>query len=247
MKSEVCVLNRPFFKFLCFALLLFMGIYQASGQDVELGIEYVKAGEYEKAKSIFQKLAKNKDIAGSIHKPYLQTLYKLKEVDEAEKFLKKQIKWSDGNPFYLIDYAHLLEEQKKKEEALKVEKVKFNEYVKKTFPKAKISPSGLAYIIEKTGTGENAKAGNNVSVHYIGELDNGKQFDSSYERSQPIEFVLGQGRVIPGWEEGIALLNKGAKVKLIIPYWLAYGESGRPPVIPEKATLIFNTELIEIK
>jgi pentatricopeptide repeat protein len=86
MKSEVCVLNRPFSKFLFFAFILFMGISQASGQDVELGIEYVKAGEYEKAKSIFQKLAKNKDIAGSIHKPYLQTLYKLKEVDEAEKF-----------------------------------------------------------------------------------------------------------------------------------------------------------------
>ncbi len=120
MKSEVCVLNRPFSKFLFFAFILFMGISQASGQDVELGIEYVKAGEYEKAKSIFQKLAKNKDIAGSIHKPYLQTLYKLKEVDEAEKFLKKQIKWSDGNPFYLLDYAHLLEEQKKKEEADKL-------------------------------------------------------------------------------------------------------------------------------
>lgn len=120
MKPEVCMPYRLFFKFLVFAFILKIGINQTSAQDVELGIEYVKAGEYEKAKSIFQKLAKNKDIAGSIHKPYLQTLYKLKEMDEAEKFLKKQIKWSDGNPFYLIDYAHLLEEQKKKEEADKL-------------------------------------------------------------------------------------------------------------------------------
>lgn len=137
--------------------------------------------------------------------------------------------------------------KKKKEEALKLEKVKFNDYVKKTFPKATILPSGLAYIMENEGAGAKATAGNNVSVHYIGELSDGKKFDSSYDRSQPIDFKLGQKMVIPGWEEGIALLNKGGKAKLIIPYWLAYGEDGRPPVIPAKATLIFTTELVDIK
>jgi FKBP-type peptidyl-prolyl cis-trans isomerase len=64
---------------------------------------------------------------------------------------------------------------------------------------------------------------------------------------EPIEFPLGQGMVIPGWEEGIALLNKGAKAKLIIPYWLAYGVDGRQPQIPAKATLLFETELMDIK
>ncbi|RXR32175.1 peptidylprolyl isomerase [Flavobacterium piscinae] len=137
--------------------------------------------------------------------------------------------------------------KKKKEEELKAEKVKFNEYVKKTFPKATILPSGLAYIMESEGTGAKAMPGNNVSVHYIGELSDGKKFDSSYDRNQPIDFKLGNRMVIPGWEEGIALLNKGAKAKLIIPYWLAYGAEGRPPVIPAKATLIFNTELVDIK
>jgi cyclophilin family peptidyl-prolyl cis-trans isomerase len=137
--------------------------------------------------------------------------------------------------------------KKKKEEALKLEKVKFNEYVKKTFPKATILPSGLAYIMENEGVGNKATTGNDVSVHYIGELSDGKKFDSSYDRNQPIDFKLGKRMVIPGWEEGIALLNKGAKAKLIIPYWLAYGEEGRLPVIPAKAILIFTTELIDIK
>lgn len=101
--------------------------------------------------------------------------------------------------------------------------------------------------MENAGVGENATAGKTVSVHYKGTLTDGKQFDSSYDRNQPIEFPLGQGRVIKGWDEGIALLNKGAKAKLIIPYWLAYGESGRQPMIPAKATLIFDTELVDIK
>lgn len=88
-------------------------------QEAELGMEYMKAGEYEKAKSIFQKLSKNKDNAKAIHKAYLQTLIKLKEFDEAEKFVKKQIKNSDGNPKYITDYARLLELTDKKEDAQK--------------------------------------------------------------------------------------------------------------------------------
>lgn len=144
---------------------------------------------------------------------------------------------------------HAAEEalQKKRAEELKLDKVKFNEYVHKAFPKATILPSGLAYVMETEGTGSKAMPGNNVSVHYIGEFSDGKKFDSSYDRNQPIDFKLGNRMVIPGWEEGIALLNKGAKAKLIIPYWLAYGIDGRPPVIPAKSTLIFTTELVDIK
>jgi tetratricopeptide (TPR) repeat protein len=102
---------------------------EASAQETELGMEYMKAGEYEKAKTIFQKLSKNKETAKLIHKPYLQTLIKLKEFEEAEKFAKKEIKNSDGNPKYITDYARLLEIGDKKEEAQKqynlaIEKVK---------------------------------------------------------------------------------------------------------------------------
>ena len=111
---------------------LIMFSFGTFAQETELGMEYMKAGEYEKAKLIFQKLAKNKETAKIIHKPYLQTLIKLKEFDEAEKFVKKQIKNSDGNARYLTDYARLLEIANKNEEAQKqytiaMDKVKSNE------------------------------------------------------------------------------------------------------------------------
>jgi len=107
--------------------------------------------------------------------------------------------------------------------------------------------SGLKYILVKKGTGAKAEAGKTVKVHYTGFLANGKIFDSSIQRDEPIEFPLGEGRVIKGWDEGIALMNVGDKLRLIIPYELAYGEAGRPPVIPAKAELIFDVELIEVK
>jgi peptidylprolyl isomerase len=107
--------------------------------------------------------------------------------------------------------------------------------------------SGLKYIITHQGTGEKPMPGQTVTVHYSGYLTDGSKFDSSVERGQPYSFVLGQGQVIRGWDEGIALLNPGTKAKLIIPHSLAYGERGMPPVIPPGATLIFDVELLGIK
>ena len=98
---------------------LMMFSYGVFAQEAELGMEYMKAGEYEKAKSVFQKLLKNKDILKVIHKPYLQTLIRLREFDEAERFVKRQIKNFDGNVKYITDYARLLEIADKKEEAQK--------------------------------------------------------------------------------------------------------------------------------
>ena len=112
---------------------------------------------------------------------------------------------------------------------------------------AKVTSSGLAYKIIKKGTGAKAEAGKTVSVHYTGKLSNGTKFDSSYDRNQPIEFELGRGRVIKGWDEGISLLNVGSKATFIIPPDLAYGARGAGGVIPPNATLIFDVELVEIK
>jgi len=106
--------------------------------------------------------------------------------------------------------------------------------------------SGLRYIILEEGTGESPEAGSVVSVHYTGTLADGTKFDSSLDRGEPIRFPLGQGRVIPGWDEGIALLRVGSKAKLVIPPELAYGERGAGGVIPPNATLIFDVELVEI-
>lgn len=106
--------------------------------------------------------------------------------------------------------------------------------------------SGLQYIIVKQGTGKAAAPGANVSVHYTGYLEEGKMFDSSVERGEPITFRLGAGKVIQGWEQGIPLLHVGGKARLIIPYELGYGEQGYPPVIPAKSTLVFDVELVDV-
>jgi peptidylprolyl isomerase len=105
--------------------------------------------------------------------------------------------------------------------------------------------SGLQYLIVDEGTGTKAESGEVVSVHYTGYLTDGTVFDSSVERGVPFTFPLGQGRVIRGWDEGIALLNEGASARLIIPPDLAYGANGSG-AIPPNSTLIFDVELVEI-
>ncbi len=107
--------------------------------------------------------------------------------------------------------------------------------------------SGLQYVVvKKNEAGIQAASGKSVSVHYSGYLLDGKMFDSSVERGEPITFGLGQHQVIAGWDEGIALLKTGEKARLIIPYNLAYGEGGQGP-IPPKSTLIFDVELVDVK
>ncbi|HIA11346.1 MAG TPA: FKBP-type peptidyl-prolyl cis-trans isomerase [Flavobacteriales bacterium] len=111
----------------------------------------------------------------------------------------------------------------------------------------KKTASGLQYIMVKVGTGVFPKVGDQVFVHYTGYLTDGKIFDSSVERGQPLPFPLGKGRVIKGWDEGVALLQTGGKARLIIPPELAYGERGYPGLIPASATLTFDVELMGIK
>ena len=107
--------------------------------------------------------------------------------------------------------------------------------------------SGLEYVETLAGTGAQAKAGDTVRVHYTGKFPDGKVFDSSVSRGEPLEFPLGKGRVIRGWDEGIALMKVGSKATLTIPPQLAYGESGAGGVIPPNATLLFDVELVGIK
>lgn len=110
------------------------------------------------------------------------------------------------------------------------------------------TPSGLKVEMIKEGTGPQPKPGQTVTVHYTGTLIDGKKFDSSRDRNDPISFPLGQGRVIPGWDEGIALLKIGSRAKLTIPPQLGYGARGTPGgPIPPNATLIFDVELLGAK
>ena len=109
------------------------------------------------------------------------------------------------------------------------------------------TPSGLKYTDTKVGTGAEAKAGQTVSVHYTGTLTDGKKFDSSKDRGQPFSFPLGAGRVIKGWDEGVAGMKVGGVRRLTIPPQLGYGASGAAGVIPPNATLLFEVELLDVK
>jgi len=95
------------------------------------------------------------------------------------------------------------------------------------------------------GTGAEAKSGDKVKVHYTGKLTNGTQFDSSVGKD-PFTFTIDKGEVIKGWDQGVAGMKVGGKRKLTIPYALAYGEQGKPPTIPPKATLLFDIELLGV-
>ena len=97
-----------------------------------------------------------------------------------------------------------------------------------------------------SGTGPAPQTGDTVKVHYTGWLTDGSKFDSSVDRNEPFEFVLGTGQVIQGWDRGVATMRVGDKVRLTIPPELAYGEDGYPGAIPPKATLIFEVELLGI-
>lgn len=107
--------------------------------------------------------------------------------------------------------------------------------------------SGLRYQIIQEGDGTKAEKGKTVSVHYKGQLPDGTVFDSSYKRNQPIDFPLGMGQVISGWDEGIQLLKVGDKARFVIPSDLGYGSRGAGGVIPPDATLIFDVELMDVK
>jgi FKBP-type peptidyl-prolyl cis-trans isomerase FkpA len=125
-------------------------------------------------------------------------------------------------------------------------------WIPKAMSAAKVTaPSGLQYIDLTVGNGEVAKAGEQVSVHYTGWLQNpdgskGQKFDSSKDRGQPFQFALGQGQVIKGWDEGVLGMKVSGARELIIPPALGYGQSGAGGVIPPNATLIFEVELLGV-
>ncbi len=124
------------------------------------------------------------------------------------------------------------------EESIRIEQWEYNESDIVT------TSSGLQYVIHEQGTGNPPQQGATVSVHYSGFLTNGDMFDSSVQRNNPFMFMLGMGQVIQGWDEGVALMREGERRTLIIPHTLGYGDAGSPPVIPPRATIIFDVELL---
>jgi peptidyl-prolyl cis-trans isomerase A (cyclophilin A) len=132
----------------------------------------------------------------------------------------------------------------KKEILIKQRQLKEQQIIENLSKDFEVTPSGLRYKILNKGNGDSPTKGDKVKVHYKGMLIDETVFDSSYKRNQPIEFNVGIGQVIPGWDEGIMLLKKGEKAKFIIPSNLGYGEAGAGGVIPSNATLVFEVELL---
>lgn len=147
--------------------------------------------------------------------------------------------------------AQQAEKRKEYEAMLAVYKVAedslLTDYIQKNKVKVKPTETGLYFIKTTPGKGKMATKGSKVTVHYKGLLIDGTEFDSSYQRGEPIELEVGKGQVIPGWDEALQLMKEGDKVKLIIPSKIAYGERGAGGVIPPYATLVFELELISVQ
>lgn len=133
-------------------------------------------------------------------------------------------------------------------EAFKKANESLIEEIKKQFPDSKVSESGIYYTIHEEGDGEKPTKGQQVAVHYTGKfMSSGQVFDSSISRGEPIEFPVGMGHVIAGWDETILDMQVGEERTVVIPPNLAYGERGYPGAIPPNSWLIFDVELVEIK
>jgi FKBP-type peptidyl-prolyl cis-trans isomerase len=153
----------------------------------------------------------------------------------------------------MVALQDLMQEMEKQKHEAERQKAQENLTSQKTFLEKNknevgvvTTPSGLQYMVIAEGSGEKAKDGNVISVHYTGTLLNGTKFDSSIDRNQPLSIELGEGRLIPGWVEMLRLMKKGDKVKAWIPSELGYGENGNH-AIPGGSLLIFDMELLDIQ
>lgn len=197
--------------------------------------------------TVFGHVIEGQDIVNAITQN--DTMIKVKII----RIGKEAKKWNATENFKKINDKIKAEEKAKEDYIKKIAAMSEDEYKKfmfdevlKKFPNAQQSKSGLVYVIEKEGRNPKLKAGDSLCVHYKGtfRLD-GKQFDASYDRGEPMEFVFKTNKMIPGFEEGIEMLGYGGKAKLIIPYFQAYGKQGRPGAIPQYADLVFDIETFE--
>ena len=180
--------------------------------------------------TVFGEVVEGLDIVNEIQQDdVIDSIIILRVGDEAEK-------WNSTEVFNNF--------KDKKEILIKQRQLKEQQIIENLSKDFEVTPSGLRYKILNKGNGDSPTKGDKVKVHYKGMLIDETVFDSSYKRNQPIEFNVGIGQVIPGWDEGIMLLKKGEKAKFIIPSNLGYGEAGAGGVIPPNATLVFEVELL---
>lgn len=198
-------------------------------------ITHVKTPWLDGKHTVFGHVVQGQNVVDAVAQgDTLKTVTILRKGKKAEDF--------DGAKVFENESANFT---KKQEEKIKAEQAAMEKVLNEKYAKTQVTASGLRYIVDKAGEGPKPTATNSVTVHYTGTLLDGKKFDSSRDRGQPITFGLNQ--VIPGWTEGLQLMNKGSRYTLIIPPNLAYGDNGIPGVIPPKSWLVFDVELIDFK
>jgi len=188
--------------------------------------------------TIFGHVVSGQDVVDKIEgNDLINSIEIIRVGDDAEKFE------TDQNAFDAL-LAGMGDRKKDKELEAMEETIRL---IDEQWPNAVTTPSGLKYVVNQEGTGDKTpQTGQVVTVHYTGKLIDGEKFDSSYDRGQPIEFPVGKGQVIKGWDEALLGMKKGEKRVLIIPSSLGYGPSGRGP-IPPNATMVFDVELVNFK
>lgn len=118
--------------------------------------------------------------------------------------------------------------------------------IEERYASARVMTSGLRFIVRTPGEGSMPQPGGTVTVHYDGRLLSGAPFDSTYDRGTPMDLRVGTGDVLPGMDEALLTMRPGEKRTVIVPWWLGYGERGRPPLVPQRATLVYELELLAI-
>jgi peptidylprolyl isomerase len=198
--------------------------------------------------TVFGHVVQGMDVVDSIQKD--DRIEKVKIIRKG----RSAKKWKAMSNFQSNIEAYELAAKEKATEYGKIDAMSNEEYssymhqeVQKDFPNAQISSSGLVFLIEKKGEGSRPEEGSAVSLHYTGTLrKDGSTFDSSRDRNQPLQFNYKVNKMIPGFEEGIALIGQGGVIKVVIPYFQAYGKAGRGP-IPPYADLVFDIELLDVQ
>jgi FKBP-type peptidyl-prolyl cis-trans isomerase len=198
--------------------------------------------------TVFGHVVQGMDVVDSIQKD--DRIQKVKIIRKG----RSAKKWKAMSNFQSNIEAYEFAAKEKANEYAKIDAMSNGEYssymhqeVQKDFPNAQISSSGLVFLIEKKGEGIRPEEGSAVSLHYTGTLrKDGSKFDSSRDRNQPLQFNYKVNKMIPGFEEGIALIGQGGVIKVVIPYFQAYGKAGRGP-IPPYADLVFDIELLDVQ
>jgi cyclophilin family peptidyl-prolyl cis-trans isomerase len=198
--------------------------------------------------TVFGKVIQGQDVVNAIAQDDVMNEVTIIRVGKDAK------KWDANKIFSAMRAEQVAKEAEAKARMEKVAAMSEAEYkvfmfeeVKKKYPTAKQTASGLVYVLENAGVGEKCKSGNKLSVHYTGTLLDGTKFDSSRERGMPMDFTFKQQPMIKGFEEGLEMLGKGGKGIFIIPYYAAYGAQGRPGAIPPFSDLVFDLEVMDLK